>query len=333
MKPERVVESLNRGLHAVLAEDPRVYLLGEDLLDPYGGAFKASRGLSTAFPDRVLTTPLSEQGFVGVGAGLALAGDRPIVEIMFGDFIALAFDPILNFATKSVSMYGHRVPMHLVLRCPVGGNRAYGATHSQSLQKHFVGIPDLELYELTPFDDGAALLRRLLSLGRPAILFENKEMYGQNVLRHGQVDELFSSEVIDDDWIRVSSSSFTSPCPTLLVTPGGSFARTLAAARRLFLELELECEILVPSRLYPFAPEPIAERVVAAARVFTIEEGTAGGSWGEHVAHLLHQRLWSSLRGPVRTLTSKDSIIPSAPHLERQVLVQTDDIFNAVRGA
>ena len=143
--------NLNRGLHTVFANDPRVYLLGEDVLDPYGGAFKVTRGLSTRYPDRVLTTPISEGAIVGVGNGLALAGDRAIVEVMFGDFVTLAFDQIVNFAAKSVAMYGRRLPMHLVVRCPVGGNRGYGPTHSQCPQKHFVGVPDLALFEVSPF--------------------------------------------------------------------------------------------------------------------------------------------------------------------------------------
>src|SRR4051812_16865074 len=102
MKTERVVERLNRALQAAFAEDARVYLIGEDILDPYGGAFKVSKGLSTAYPDRVLTTPISEETIIGLAAGLAVCGEKPIVEVMFGDFIALGFDPIVNFAAKSV---------------------------------------------------------------------------------------------------------------------------------------------------------------------------------------------------------------------------------------
>src|SRR3954469_19909806 len=154
-----------------MAEDPRVWLLGQDVRDPYGGAFKISRGLSSRFPDRVLSTPISEGGAVGVAGGLALVGDRPIVEIMFGDFLALAFDPILNFLSKSVTMYGRDVPMNVIIRCPVGGNRGYGPTHSQSPQKHLIGIPHLELYETSPFHDNIPLIRHLLGRGVPCVLF------------------------------------------------------------------------------------------------------------------------------------------------------------------
>ncbi len=171
---ERVVENLNRALHEAMLADERVYLIGEDLLDPYGGAFKVARGLATAFPERVISTPISELGIAGVANGLALAGQRPIVEFMFGDFIFLAFDQIVNFAAKTVTMYGERVPHPLLIRCPVGGHRGYGATHSQSVQKHFLGVPNLALFEISPLHDNREMLPRLLKRGEPAILFESK---------------------------------------------------------------------------------------------------------------------------------------------------------------
>src|SRR3954451_4162331 len=172
--PMRVAESINAALHDALADDPALYLLGEDVLDPYGGAFKVTRGLSTRFPRQVLTTPISEGGIVGVAGGLALAGDRAIVEIMFSDFVTLAFDQIVNFAAKSVSMYGRRVAMPVIVRCPTGGGRGYGPTHSKSLQKHFIGVPNLSVHEVSPFHHNDTVLTRLLAGGAPALLFEDK---------------------------------------------------------------------------------------------------------------------------------------------------------------
>ncbi len=173
----RASENLNAALAGVLATDPRAYLLGEDITDPYGGAFKVTSGLSTRFPGRVLGTPISENAITGVAAGLALAGDTAIVEIMFGDFIALAFDQIVNFASKSVSMYGETVGMRLVIRCPSGGGRGYGPTHSQTLMKHFIGVPHLALYEMSPFQDAAAVFADMLDRGVPCVFFEDKILY------------------------------------------------------------------------------------------------------------------------------------------------------------
>jgi pyruvate/2-oxoglutarate/acetoin dehydrogenase E1 component len=330
VKTERVVENLNRALHAVFAADPRTFLIGEDLLDPYGGAFKVGKGLSTLYPDRVITTPLSEESFVGFAGGLALCGDKPIVEIMFGDFIALAFDQLLNFASKSVSMYGRRVPLDMVVRCPVGGSRSYGPTHSQSLQKHFIGIPNLSLYELSPFVDNSTLLPKLLSLGNPSILFEDKTLYTQSMFTDGRVDELFSYRLVGDDVAQVSSSSFGDQTH-LLIVPGGLTSRALAAARKLFVEDEIECTLLVPSRLYPLDLEPILALARKAKSICIAEEGTAGGTWGEGLATRLYAELLGTIKKPIRLVSSKDSIIPSAMHLERDVLTQAEDLYRAIR--
>ncbi len=138
-----VLASLNSALRQALTQDERVLLLGEDILDPYGGAFKVTRGLSEAFPERVLTTPISEAGFTGVATGMALRGLRPVVEIMFGDFVTLIADQLINHAAKFRWMYNDQVSVPLVVRTPMGGRRGYGPTHSQTLEKLFLGVPGL----------------------------------------------------------------------------------------------------------------------------------------------------------------------------------------------
>lgn len=331
---ERVSDNLNRALHAILEKDTRVCLLGEDLLDPYGGAFKISRGLSSRHPDSVLTTPISEGAVVGVAAGLALCGDRPIVEIMFGDFLTLGFDQLVNFATKSVAMYGRRLPMHMVIRCPVGGNRGYGPTHSQSPHKHLLGVPHLGLFELSPFHDNVALLERLVSRGEPCVLFENKTLYGGVMYAGGVVDELFRYDFLDGDagCARVFIED-PDNVDVAVIAPGGMVARALAAALELFLEYELTCQIIVPSRLYPFDLGPLLPTLSRARRICVVDEGTAGGTWAGEVARCIYDRLWGVLRSPVVLVTSAGSVIPSAPHLEARVLVQADTIQRALREA
>lgn len=329
---ERVGENLNAALHHVFATDPLVYLLGEDVLDPYGGAFKITKGLSTRYPDRVLTTPLSEGAIVGAAAGLALAGDKAIVEIMFSDFVALAFDQILNFASKSVSMYGTRRSMPLVIRCPTGGGRGYGPTHSQSLQKHFLGIPGLSVHELSPFRDSRDVLMELLGAGEPGILFEDKVLYTHRVYRDGEVDELFAFDFADSAGtiarIHLDGQS-TSDC--VLIVPGGLTERALAAARALVVEEEIVCQILVPSRLYPFDIEPILPILRDTTLVCVAEDSSAGGTWGAELAQTVHTRLWGQLRLPVQLVHAGDSVVPTATHLERAVLVQSTTIHRAVR--
>ena len=327
VEKERVLENLNRALHAAMAADGRVIFLGEDVLDPYGGAFKVARGLSTAYPDRVLSTPISELGIAGVGNGLALAGQRAIVEFMFGDFIFLAFDQIVNFAAKSVSMYGAREPHRVLFRCPVGGHRGYGATHSQSVQKHFLGVPDLDLFELSPLHDSVRLLPWLLERGNPAILFESKILYAQPQLTAGAIDELFAFDFLDA--AQLTARAFIEDAAqAVIVTTGGMFAACLKAARQLFFEHEIEVQIVVPFQLYPFDTRPLAA-LARLAPVYVAEEGTAGGTWGAEVAAVLARDV-PGLRAPVRLIHSADAIVPSARHLEKEVLVQPEDIVQRI---
>src|SRR5512137_1505090 len=172
-----VLASLNSALRQALSQDERVLLLGEDILDPYGGAFKVTRGLSTAFPGRVLTTPISEAGIVGVATGMALRGYRPVVEIMFGDFITLIADQIINHAAKFRWMYNDQVHVPLILRTPMGGRRGYGPTHSQSLEKMFMGIPGLKVVAPNTLGDPGQLLETAISDDDPVLFVEHKLLY------------------------------------------------------------------------------------------------------------------------------------------------------------
>jgi pyruvate/2-oxoglutarate/acetoin dehydrogenase E1 component len=330
----RVAENLNAGLHQLLAADPNAYLLGEDIADPYGGAFKVTAGLSSRFPEQVRTMPLSEGTIAGVAAGLALAGDTAVAEIMFGDFAALAFDQIVNFAAKSVSMYGRPVQLRMLVRCPVGGGRGYGPTHSQSPQKHFVGVPDLHLYEMSPFHDARTLLPRILDRAVPAMLFEDKVLYTRPMADSGELDGLFGHDLIGP-WPGTARVFVDDPeaYHCVLIAPGGVVHRALAAARTLLLEHEITCLLLVPSRLYPLDLEPLLPIVERAELTGVVEESTAGGTWGAEVAQAIHGRLWSRLRRPVRLIHSADAVIPSARHLESRVLVQESTIVRAVAEA
>ncbi|HLF89010.1 MAG TPA: thiamine pyrophosphate-dependent enzyme, partial [Anaerolineales bacterium] len=173
-----LLDFLNTALHRAFTADDRVHLIGEDLLDPYGGAFKATRGLSTQFPNRVHTSPVSEAGIVGIATGMALRGLLPVVEIMFGDFTLLAADQLINHAAKFREMYDDQVRVPLVVRTPMGGRRGYGATHSQTLEKHFLGAPGLRVLAPTAFGDPGALLEHaILHDPDPVLFVENKLLY------------------------------------------------------------------------------------------------------------------------------------------------------------
>ncbi len=328
----RIVEGLNGALHRLFTERPGLHLLGEDVLDPYGGAFKVTRGLSTAHPDRVLTTPLSEAGITGVAAGLALAGDQVVVEVMFADFAALAFDQLLNLVSKSVSMYGHHVPMPVVVRCPVGGRRGYGPTHSQSVQKHFIGIPNLTLYETSPFHDPYRLLSHALDHG-PAMVFEDKVLYTRRLFTDGVVDEhlRFTLTGAEPGWAHVTPAD-GAPADVLLLCPGGVAHRAIEAAHAL-RQKGIRVHVLVPALLYPLDLEPVLPLVAGARLVAIAEESTEGGTWGAEVAARLHRACWTDLRAPVLTMSSADSVVPTAPHLEARVLLGADRMADEIAAA
>nr|BFE63257.1 transketolase C-terminal domain-containing protein [Dactylosporangium thailandense] len=309
----RVAERLNAALGELLAGDPSVYLLGEDITDPYGGAFKVTRGLSTRFPDRVLGTPISESAIVGVANGLALAGDKAIVEIMFADFALLAFDQIVNVAAKSTAMFGRPVPMPLIVRCPAGGNRGYGPTHSQSPQKHFLGVPGLDVHELSPFTEPLPMLRAMLASGRPSVLFEDKVLYGRPIglppLFRAEGDTIVVDGAPGDDF--------------LIVAPGGLAHRAMEAMEALLVRYERCGALHVPTRLYPWDPEPVLRH--PARQILVVEDGPPGASWGTEVAYRLRD-----CGRPVRVLHAADTVVPTAAHLEREVLVQASTIVAAL---
>lgn len=329
---DRTGDLLNRALHLLLTEDPDAFVLGEDVEDPYGGAFKVTRGLSTAFPGRVRSTPISESAIVGAGTGLAMAGRTAVVELMFGDFLTLAFDQILHAAAVADGMYGAGWPLRLVVRTPVGGRRGYGPTHSQSLQKHFVGVPGLVVAELSPAHPPDALLRHLLRTGRPALLVEDKTLYTERSWTEGEIDDVFSLRLVGPA-PGIGLLSARAGTPDCVIVCGGSTAhRSLAAARRLLLDEDILCDVLVVAQVHPLDTATVAELIPLHGRVVVVEESTAGGTWGAEVAHELHSRLWGRLARPVALCHSDARVIPAARHLEDEVLVDESRIVRAVQG-
>jgi pyruvate/2-oxoglutarate/acetoin dehydrogenase E1 component len=237
---------------------------------------------------------------------------------MFADFVALAFDQLYNCASKSVSMYGSRVPMRMVVRCPSGGGRGYGPTHSQSPMKHFIGMPGLALYEMSPFHDNQAVFAEMLRRAEPCLFFEDKVLYTRRMF---EAPAPFRWELADG----VARVGLGERPDCVIIAPGGMVPRVLEAMLSLLVEEEIGCLLLVPSRLYPFDVS-----VPEAAAVVVVEVSTAGGTWGAEVAHRLHGRMWGRLRRPVTLVGSRDSVIPAAPHLEREVLVGAAAIHRAV---
>lgn len=323
-----VLESLNAALHRVMERDPRVYVLGEDILDPYGGAFKVTRGLSTRFPDRVLTTPISEAAIVGVATGMALRGLRPIVEIMFGDFITLTADQIINHAAKFRWMYNDQVRVPLVVRTPMGGRRGYGPTHSQSLEKLFLGIPGLKVIAPNTLQDPGALLEAALATDDPVLFIEHKLLYPRPLLTPGQGE-------LTDFQVRASDAPFPTshltwalerPPHLTVATYGYNVEIVRAAAQTLLMEREVLAEIVVFSQLAPFDLSPLLEALRRTRRLLTVEEGTMSLGWGAEVV----ARATEALGGiRARRVAALDLPIANARPLEEQILPSEQTVVQA----
>lgn len=301
----RVVESINQALHDLLERDRKIYLLGEDVLDPYGGAFKATKGLSERFPKQVMTTPISEAGIVGVATGLAIRGRPAIVEIMFGDFLCLAMDQILNHASKLAWVYNDQIEVPLIVRTPMGGRRGYGATHSQSLEKHFCGIPGLTVFAVHPFGDPGDILHRAHALGSPVLVIENKTMYGRGVRDEADLPRPSAPDVG-------------------IVTYGGCVEAAVAAASKLRDEEELDVEVLPLDQISPFPAAGLVELAKRTNRILTVEEGTEGWGFASECAHAL---IGTGVR--FDSLAAPAHPIPSSRAWEVLILPDVDTIAAA----
>lgn len=327
-----VLSSLNGALHRTMA-DERVVLLGEDLLDPYGGAFKVSKGLSTAFPERVFTTPISEAGFTGVAAGMAMRGLLPVVEIMFGDFLLLAGDQIVNHIAKYPWMYNGQVDVPIVIRTPMGGRRGYGPTHSQSLEKHFLGVPGLVVLAPHPHHDPGALLEHaILHERRPVLFIENKLLYGRAVETPiaGRVGEMYArtSEGPYPTTTLSFDDSF-SHADLTVVAQGGMSSLALRVAEELLLEEEIYAEVVLPTLLSPLDLEPIARSLRRSGRLLVTEEATPAAGWSSEVIARVCKAEFGALRAAPAAVSSRDCPIANTRTLEEAILPQEGDILRA----
>jgi pyruvate/2-oxoglutarate/acetoin dehydrogenase E1 component len=323
-----VLEALQQSLSSCMQACDQVVFLGEDVLDPYGGAFKVARGLSTRYPERVITTPVSEAGIVGLGIGMALRGLRPVVEVMFGDFLTLAADQLINHAAKLRWMSNDQVRVPLVVRTPMGGRRGYGPTHSQTLEKHFMGVPGLRIVAVCDLDDPAELLRRaIIEDDDPVVFIEHKLLYPAAVMALDGVPEL-RIEHLESSYPTYRLRVDGAPNPMLTLAAYGHMG-TLArmAALRLAYEHEIFAEILVFTQLSPAPYEPLVDSLTRTGHLLTLEEASPAAGWGAELVAVSTEHIRSGLRAArVGALAMP---VPAAGPLEEAVLPGVDDIVKA----
>jgi 2-oxoisovalerate dehydrogenase E1 component len=317
--------NLNASLRQLLTQVPEVILLGEDMHDPYGGAFKVTSGLSTDFPERVLSTPISEAGVIGTGIGLALAGARPIVEIMFADFLTLGMDQIFNHAVKFPGMFPDaQVP--LVIRTPSGGRRGYGPTHSQSTESLMTAVPGLTVvFGSQRHAVGELLWRAVMDWPYPTIFFEHKLLYAISA-EPGDYRELTPS--LNDPAAPLFPTLVSGPeDPDItLVCYGGmvSWAEKLAG---LLSEEELQVEIVVPSLLSPLPKTTLLSALHKRERIAVLEEGYADSGFGTVLGAALLEAGYS---GKFVRVATPPIPIPAARSLEAEIIPDEKNLLKRI---
>ena len=325
----RVIEGINQSLRELL-NHPNTLILGEDICDPYGGAFKATQGLSTDFPDKVLNMPISEAAMTGISVGLAMNGVFPVMELMFGDFVSLSFDQLLNHASKYRWMYNEQIQTPFVLRVPSGGGRGYGATHSQSLEKYLIGIPNIDTIAVSKLVDLPKLWQRIHSISiDPVIMIENKKMYGERQydLSDGTVNHFHVEE--STGCYPVYRLSLTKDSPdAVIITYGQNLDMAMQAAYELMLEDELDVQVICETSISPVDLQTTIQYIGNCPNIITLEEGTKELCWGSEVIAALSEHISGKTYCRV---AAEDAVIPCSTELENQVLPSVIQLKEQIR--
>lgn len=324
-----VRDRINYALDYLMNEDKKVFLIGEDLRDPYGGAFKVTKDLTKKHSDRIINTPISEAGITAWTVGAALNGSRPIAEIMFGDFITMSLDQLINHASKYMGVYRLERGLPFILRTPMGGKRGYGATHSQSLEKLLLGIPNIMVVAINNVLDPFDIYLNLNKLLLPKVIVENKLLYSKKMLHidgEGNYDS-FKITISKDYIPLITFTHDYSSAPLITIVAYGDMINdALDVASHFMIEHEILVNVVAVTQLSPFQTDSILKLTYNTKYLVTIEEGTADGNWGQTLISNLTIQNKDSIQ--FLSLSSKDHIIPIEKNFEDEVLLGKEEIIN-----
>jgi pyruvate/2-oxoglutarate/acetoin dehydrogenase E1 component len=319
---ERIIEfreALNEALHEEMERDPKVFIMGIDV-GQYGGVLKVSKGLYERFgPMRAVDTPISEEGFTDIGVGAALAGLRPVVELMYIDFSCLAMEPIINQAAKARYMFGGKASVPIVIRTQGGGGRGNAAQHSQSLEAIYAHIPGLVVVQPATPRDAKGLLKSAIRSDNPVVFIEHKLLYntrgpvpeGEYLVPLGKADVKRPGK----DATLVASSRMT------------LFA--LNAAEKLAQE-GIEAEVVDLRTLRPLDIETIASSVRKTHRLVIVNEGARSGGISAEVMARAYEEVFDYLDAPIIRVAAEDVPLPYSEKLELAALPSEEKIMAAV---
>ncbi|NKQ51827.1 alpha-ketoacid dehydrogenase subunit beta [Amycolatopsis sp. K13G38] len=311
-------EALREGIRDAMTRDDRVFLMGEDV-GAYGGCFGVSLGLLEEFgPERIRDTPLSESAFVGAGIGSALAGMRPIVEIMTVNFSLLALDQIMNNAATLLHMSGGQLNVPLVIRMTTGAGRQLAAQHSHSLEGWYAHIPGLKILAPATLEDARGMLWTALADPDPVLIFEHGSLYSMA----GDLDDDAGAVPIDRAAVRRAGKDVT------VVTYGGTLHTALEAADEL-AEREIDAEVIDLRTLRPLDEHAILASVARTHRLVIVDEGWRSGSLSAEIAARAAENAFYELDAPIERVCTAEVPIPYAKQLEDAALPQRADVVAA----
>ncbi|MCB1333242.1 MAG: pyruvate dehydrogenase (acetyl-transferring) E1 component subunit alpha [Roseivivax sp.] len=313
-------EAAKQAIRDAMSRDERVFLMGEDV-GAYGGCYAVSKGLMAEFgEDRIRDTPLSESGFTGAGIGAAMAGMRPIVELMTVNFSLLALDQILNTAATIRHMSGGQFGVPLVIRMATGAGKQLAAQHSHSLEGWYAHVPGLKVLAPATLEDARGMLWTALEDPDPVLIFENVMLYN----RSGPLDTAAGAVDIARAAVRRTGDALT------LITYGGSLFKTLEAADQL-AAAGIEAEVIDLRSLRPLDDATIMASVAKTRRALIVDEGWRSGSLAAEIsARIMEQAFWS-LDAPVGRVCAAEVPIPYPKHLEDAAIPQTPAIVAAAK--
>ncbi len=313
-------DALNEALHEEMARDASVFVIGEDV-GRHGGPMQVCKGLWSKYGDwRVRDTPISEAGFVGLGVGAALTGLRPVIEVMYIDFSALAMDPIVNQAAKVRYMFGGKARVPMVIRTQGGGGRGNAAQHSQSLEMWYVHTPGLMVVQPSTPSDAKGLLKSAIRDDNPIIFIEHKLLYNTKGL--------------------VPDGEYTIPLGVADVKRPGKDVTIVAHSRMVLFALNvagklaaegIDAEVIDPRTLKPLDLDTIVTSVKKTHRVVVVSEGVRTGGFASEVAARVQEVAFDWLDAPIMRVASEDVPMPYNERLELEAIPTEADIFRAVQ--
>ena len=313
-------EACRQAIREAILADPRVFLMGEDVAR-YGGCYAVTKGLAEELgEERLRDTPLSESAFVGAGIGEAMAGMRPIVEIMTCNFSLLALDQILNNAATIPHMSGGQFAVPLVIRMATGAGRQLAAQHSHSLEGWYAHIPGIKVLAPATIEDARHMLKAALADPNPVLIFEHIMLYNME----GELDPSI-------DGVDISSAKVRRPGKDVtLVTYGGSLFKSLEAAAALAQD-GIEAEVIDLRSLRPLDMATVLGSVAKTRRVVIVDEGWKSGSISAEIGMRLVEQAFFELDAPIRRVCSAEVPMPYAAHLEQAALPQPAAVAAAAR--